>query len=139
MPDTTAPTQVRHPARTAVRTFVQIIVPAVITAGVVLPLAVEYVLDSYGETMPPALRGWLLAGAAFVAATGTALSRIMAIPAVERFLRSSRFTRWLAAEPAPVPAVDVAEPSEPIPGTTLPDEQVYSGKHAATYHDGQGA
>ena len=116
MPDLTQPTQVRYSSRSVVRTILQTIVPAAIALGFVVPEVVEVVLDAAGESMPDNLRAILLGISAVVAATAGAIARIMAIPKVEAFLRSGRFTRWMAAEPRPVPPVDV-DPSAGNPPT----------------------
>ena len=126
-PTAGAPTQVRFSARAVVRTLVQVILPGALAAGVVIPQIIQVVLEQAGESMPSALRVWLLAASAGVAGVAAALAKIMALPAVEGFLRSSRFLSWLAAEPTPVPAVDVDPSADPIPGTTLPG---YVGRHA---------
>ena len=111
----TAPTQVRFSARSVVRTVLQTIVPAVLALGVVVPEVVQIVLEQSGEAMPDGLRASLLAVSAGIAAVAGALAKIMALPKVEALLRSSVFTRWLAAEPTPVPPVDVVEDAAPQP------------------------
>jgi hypothetical protein len=100
----------------------------VLALGLVVPEVVEVILEQAGESMPASLRGWLLGISAVVAGVAGALAKIMALPRVEAFLRSSRFLRWLAAEPAPVPPLDVdqgsgvaADPDAPsagVPPTT---------------------
>lgn len=133
MPDLTQPTQVRFATRSVVRTILQTIVPAALALGVIVPEIVQIILDAAGETMPPELRVGLLGVAAAVAATSGALARIMAIPKVEAFLRSRTFTRWMAAEPRPLPPVDV-DPAGTVTPASMdspydgPDED-YQGKH----------
>lgn len=85
-PEPTLPTQSAHPGRASWRTVVQNVIAAVITLGVVLPIAVEIVGDDLGAYLPPEVTGWLIAGAAFVAALAGALARVMAIPAVDQWL-----------------------------------------------------
>ena len=120
-PTTSAPTQVRFSARSVVRTVLQSIIPAALALGLIVPEVIEVILESAGETMPASVRGVLLAISAGVAATAGALAKIMALPRVEAVLRSSRFTRWLAAEPVPVPPVDVEPAPEPSVGGGLGD------------------
>ena len=120
-PITSAPTQVRFSARSVVRTILQSIIPTALTLGVVVPEVIEVILEQAGESMPGNVRGWLLAISAGVAATAGALAKIMALPKVEAVLRSSRFTRWLAAEPVPVPPVDVEPEASPSVGDGLGD------------------
>ena len=111
-----APSQVRHSARAVVRTVLQVGIPAVLFLGLVVPQVIDAVLDQFGDVAPPGLRAALLGVAAAVTGVAAVITRIMALPAVEAALRSQRFTRWLAAEPDPVPAVDV-EPT--VPGNLL--------------------
>ena len=83
----TQPTQVRRPWRATVRTVVQFIV----AACVLLPFIVA-------ETgLDPQLYPWL-GGLLTVAAI---ITRVMALPQVESFLR--RFAPWLAADPDRTP------------------------------------
>jgi hypothetical protein len=91
------PTQVRYPWRTVRRTIVQAGIPAVLTLGLVVPQIVQIILDEAGETMPARLRVWLLGASALVTAAAAVLTRIMAIPAVDRLLASWR----LSAQPRP--------------------------------------
>lgn len=139
-PTVGAPTQVRFSARSVVRTILQVIVPAVLALGVVVPEVVEVILEQAGEQMPQGLRGVLLAVSAGVAAVAGALAKIMALPKVEAFLRSSRFLKWLAAEPAPVPPVDV----DPAGSSSGPHLSFRAGgyvgdtKKDAALYDGKG-
>jgi len=90
-----AATQVEHPWRTAFRTALQVGIPALVALGVVLPEAIQIVLDQFGEQMPSELRLWLLGAAGSITGVSLVLARIMAIPAVNTFL-----TRWgLGATP----------------------------------------
>lgn len=85
----------------------QTVIPAIITLGVVVPLIVDAVVDQTGEILSPEVRAALVAIGGAVAALAALVSRIMAIPAVEAFLRKHAASQWLAAEPTPVPPVDV--------------------------------
>jgi hypothetical protein len=131
-PTTSAPTQVRFSARSVVRTVLQSIIPTALALGLIVPEVIEVVLESAGESMPSGMRGVLLAISAGVAAGAGALAKVMSLPRVEAVLRSSRFTRWLAAEPVPVPPVDV----DPEAGQPSLDDEVFGSdsKAAATYH-----
>lgn len=83
----TTPTQVRRPWRASLRTgFAVIIALAAMTPSLVAASGLD-------ETLRP------VAGALAIAA---AITRIMALPAVDEFL--ARFLPWLAADPDPEPA-----------------------------------
>jgi hypothetical protein len=79
--------QSAFPGRATVRTVVQTVISVVLTAGVVLPLAVAILGEELAAVLPPAWLAWLVGGAATVAAIAAALTRIMAIPAVDAALR----------------------------------------------------
>ena len=102
-----APTQGRFSPRAVVRTVLQVGIPAFLTLALVVPQIVDAILEQVGEAAPSWLRSSLLAVAAGVTAAAAIITRVMAIPQVEAFLRSRKFLRWLAAEPTPVPPVDV--------------------------------
>lgn len=78
------PTQVQRPWRATVRTAFQFL----LAAAVLLPFVVE------ATGLEPEVYPWL-AGLLAVAAS---ITRVMALPQVEDFLR--RFAPWLAADPA---------------------------------------
>jgi hypothetical protein len=133
MPDLSQPTQVRFSARSVVRTFLQAIIPAVLFLGVVVPEIIQVVLEQSGDAMPEGVRGVLLGASAAVAAVAGGLAKVMALPKVEALLRSSRFTRWMAAEPRPV--------TVPADGHTYdvsPDAQPLIARHLYDDNDGQG-
>lgn len=80
------PTQVQHPTRASVRTFIQTLIPALAFFVVAVPPFVDIVLDEVGKagvTLP----GWAyaaLTGASVVCALVAAVvARVMAIPGVE--------------------------------------------------------
>lgn len=102
-----APTQVRFTGRTMARTFFQTVIPAVATLALVVPLVLEAVIRGVGPILSPETRAWLAGLGVAVAAVAATISRVMAIPAVEAFLRRHRAVSGLAAEPTPVPPVDV--------------------------------
>lgn len=90
MTTTRVTTQQQHPARAAARTFVQTWLPQLLTALVVIPAIVQIVVDEvnkHGVVLPDWL-GLALAGVLTVCAlVSAALARIMAIPAVDAWLR----------------------------------------------------
>lgn len=79
-------TQQQHPLRAAVRTFVQVWLPGLAVALLVVPEVVGIIMEESGDALPENLR-LVLAGIATAAAVVSAiLARIMAIPAVDRLL-----------------------------------------------------
>lgn len=74
------PTQTRHPWRATVRTVVAVVV----ALAAMLPLLIE--ASGVDETLAPVAGALAIAGA---------ITRIMALPAVEAFL--ARFVPWLSA------------------------------------------
>lgn len=120
---TSTATQVRRPWRATFRTVVQTAIPTIIVLGLVVPQIVDIVLEETGGTMPEGLRTVLLGASAVVVAAAGVLTRVMAIPQVEAFLRRHRFLELVAAEPDDGPArqaraAAVANRSIPdLPGT----------------------
>lgn len=100
-------TQGAHPWRATFRT--------VLVAVIAVAAMADPVFAAITQGDPAAATG----GAALALAIAGALTRVLAMPAVDKFL--ARFAPWLSAagradgEPADEPA----EPLEPIPGTTL--------------------
>lgn len=79
-------TQQEHPVRAALRTFVQVWLPGLAVALLVIPEVVTIIMEESGDVLPENLR-LILAGIATAAAVVSAiLARIMAIPAVDRVL-----------------------------------------------------
>ncbi len=81
------PTQVRHPNKAALRTFVQTLLAAVALLGLVVPEVVDIILEETDGNLPDGFRVVLLAASAGVATIAAIVARIMAIPAVEVLLR----------------------------------------------------
>ena len=77
-----APTQVARPWRATARTAFAVIV----ALAAMLPLLVD--AAGVDETLPPVAGALAIAGA---------VTRVLALPAVEAFL--ARFVPWLAADP----------------------------------------
>src|SRR5690606_20171571 len=79
-------TQQEHPVRAALRTFLQVWLPGLAAALVVIPEVVQIIVEETGDAMPENLR-LVLAGIVTACAVVSAiLARIMAIPAVDRLL-----------------------------------------------------
>ena len=72
------------------RTFLAVATTSLVVLGV-LPTVIEVVVDELGAHMPDGLRLWLLGAAVVVTAVATAVTRIMAIPAVNGWLTSIGF------------------------------------------------
>lgn len=82
-----ASTQQAYPARAAVRTILANVVAVVITLGVVVPAVVAVFGDGMGAYVPPEVQAWLVGAGAFIAALAGTLTRIMAIPGVDAWLK----------------------------------------------------
>lgn len=78
----TTPTQVAHPWRAALRTAVQIIIPAAILFVVAQPI----IEDQMGAYLPDAWSAWYAGAAGFLTAAGATLTRLMALPSAQRLL-----------------------------------------------------
>lgn len=87
MSEHVATTQQLHPARASWRTAVQSAIGTLITLGVIVPLIVTVLNDQLAAYLPPSWQAWLVGAATFVAALSAAVARIMAIPAVDRWLK----------------------------------------------------
>jgi hypothetical protein len=79
--------QSAFPARATWRTVVQNVISVILTAGVVLPLAVAIAGEELADVLPADWLLWAAGAAASVAAIAAAVTRIMAIPAVDAALR----------------------------------------------------
>jgi len=84
--DSLQATQVQHPWKAAIRTFVQVAIPAVIALGIVVPQIVDIILEQFGEQLPPQFTGVMLAVSVGVAGVSAVVARIMALPLVNEFL-----------------------------------------------------
>ncbi len=83
----TTSTQQAHPVRASWRTAAQTVISVVLVLGVVAPLVAAILHDELGEYLPDAWLAWVVAAGAVLAAVAAALARIMAIPAVDAWLR----------------------------------------------------
>lgn len=86
-----APSQVRHPWRATLRTAAA----GTLTALTLLTLVIPVFVDGMGEYVPHEVREALLGAAAFSVVLLATITRIMAIPAVNRALSAL----GLGAEP----------------------------------------
>ncbi len=75
-------TTIWYKAQRVLRTLVQVAIPAFLSFALVLPAIIE----ALGLPVDSELRLWLIAVAAGVTAVATAISRVMAIPAVNAWL-----------------------------------------------------
>lgn len=100
----TGSSQTAYPWRATVRTLL-----ANAGAGLlVLATVLGVVKDSYGDAMPEHLTAWIVGAVAFLTATATAITRIMAIDGVNKFLTYI----GLGAMPKDIQAVHVPASAE---------------------------
>lgn len=83
----TTSTQRAYPGRASWRTAVQNVLSVILVLGIVAPIVAAILRDELGEHLPDAWLAWVLAAGATLAAVSAALARIMAIPAVDAWLR----------------------------------------------------
>lgn len=83
----TTSTQQAHPVRASWRTAAQTVLSVVLVLGVVAPIVAGILSEELGEHLPASWLGWVAGVAAVLAAVSAALARIMAIPAVDAWLR----------------------------------------------------
>lgn len=76
-------TQQQHPWRAVARTVLAVL----IGVGLVVPLVVTIVLEQFDVYLPAAAKAWLLGASAFTVALSGAVTRIIAIPAVDAWLK----------------------------------------------------
>lgn len=93
---TTATTQSDFPLRAALRTAVQVGIPAFLGLLVILPLIIQEFLAGIGEHLPPDVYAWLAGSAAVITAISATLARISAIPGVVQWTRE--FLPFLAPD-----------------------------------------
>lgn len=82
----TTPSQVVHPWKAAFRTFLQVLVPAVILILTVGPEVLQILAEQLKGQVPDGFLATLLAVASLLAALAGAAARIMAIPRVNTLL-----------------------------------------------------
>lgn len=105
----TTSTQNAYPGRTALRTAAQSFLSTVTVLGVVVPTVAAIVDDELGDWIPEAWIVWFLSASGVVAALTATMARIMAIPAVDAWLRSI----GLSSSPAPRAADRSTPPRTP--------------------------
>lgn len=112
---TGTPSQIAHPWRATLRTFIQTAVPALVGLVVFAPEILRIVLEqlvpaveAQWPVLGGQLRAVLAAAAVLVAALAATCSRIMAIGGLEAWLK--RWAPWIAALPVTelVPSPDAA-------------------------------
>src|SRR5690606_21060409 len=112
-----ATTQQEHPVRAALRTFLQVWLPGLAAALVVIPEVVQIIVEATGDAMPANLR-LVLAGIVTACAVVSAiLARIVAVRAGDRLLE-----RVLSLGSAPEAAAVTADGVHVITDLT-PDER----------------
>ncbi|RLP82999.1 hypothetical protein D9V34_07080 [Mycetocola lacteus] len=70
------------------RTVLAVGIPAVISLVAIVPEIIQAILAEAGESLPAGVRTALLGVAAAITTVAAVISRIMAIPAVDRWLRT---------------------------------------------------
>ncbi|MDI3330120.1 MAG: hypothetical protein QJR09_05205 [Micrococcus sp.] len=93
------PTQVQEPGRAAARTIVADVIGAGLVLVVILPEILRIFEDELGGALPEGIRLWLGGAVVFTAGLAGAVTRIMAIPRVNRWL--AHFGLAAGAPPAP--------------------------------------
>ena len=92
-------TQQRYPWRAVARTALAVL----IGVGLVVPLAVTIILEQFDVYLPPAAQAWLVGASAFTVAVSGAVTRIIAIPAVDAWLKRL----GLSSSPTPAPEIHI--------------------------------
>lgn len=94
-------TQQKYPGRASWRTAVQSAIGTLLTLGVVLPIVVVILNEQLGTYLPDAWEAWLVGAAGVVAALSAAVARVMAVPAVDAWLKRI----GLSSSPTPDPEI----------------------------------
>jgi hypothetical protein len=89
-------TQSAFPGRAAIRTAVQVGIPAFVGLLVILPPVIQTVLDGFGRHLPPELYGLLVTAAIVITSASATIARVAAIPGVIDWTR--RYLSWLAPD-----------------------------------------
>jgi len=74
------------PSQRAIRTALQVILGAIAILGIVVSVAPQ-VLDAVADVLPGPAVAWLAGAIATLAGVSAAISRVMAIPAIDEWLR----------------------------------------------------
>lgn len=80
------PSQVVHPWKASIRTFLQVLIPTISLVLAVGPEVLRILAEHLKGQLPDGVIAWLLAAALFLAAVSAAIARIMAIPQVNAAL-----------------------------------------------------
>jgi hypothetical protein len=98
-------TQQQHPARATWRTTLANVLSMIIVVGLVAPIVAGIIDEELTAYLPPDWIAWIVATGALLAAVAGALTRIMAIPAVDRALAHLGLS---SAPPSPFPVAQWA-------------------------------
>ena len=97
MADHVAPsTQAQHPWRAAIRTAVEVGIPAFVGLLGILPFIVQDILDNFGQHLPPAVYAWLAGAALVITAASATLAKIMA--RADAIAWTRKYLPWLAPD-----------------------------------------
>lgn len=80
-------TQQQHPARAALRTFLQVLVGLPSFLLILAAILTAVAQGEFAQYLPEGWGGWLLGVSTGAAALSATLARIMAIPGVDRWLK----------------------------------------------------
>jgi hypothetical protein len=89
-------TQGSFPGRAALRTAVQVGIPAFAGLLLILPLIISEFLAGFGQHLPLSVYAWLAGAAAVITAASATIARISAIPGVIEWTR--KFLPFLAPD-----------------------------------------
>jgi len=114
----TTSTQQAHPVRASWRTAVQTVLSVILVLGVLAPIVAAILTEELGAHLPASWLAWIVGAAAVLAAVSAALARIMAIPAVDDWLRH------LGLSSTPLPAPVTPASAQVITMLTVDERQV---------------
>ena len=89
-------TQAANPGRAALRTAVQVGIPAFVGLLLILPQIIQAIVDGFGQHLPASMYLWLTGAATVITAASATLARISAIPGVIEWTRA--YLPWLAPD-----------------------------------------
>lgn len=95
-------TQTQYPARATWRTTLANVLSTIIVVGMVAPVVAVIIDEELTDYLPPDWIAWIAAAGALLAAVAAALTRIMAIPAVDRALARIGLSSAPPSSPFPV-------------------------------------
>lgn len=100
------PTQVQEPRRATARTVVADVIGAGLVLVVILPEVLRIFEDEMGGALPESLRLWLGGAVVFTAGLAGAVTRIMALPRVNRWLAHFGLAAGMPPAPRELPSAD---------------------------------